>query len=154
MAWSNSKVFVAFIEDALENTSAFALLTDTHKVALFDNDITPDNTVATANSILNAGQWTQAGNEVADGTNWDAGGEPLTGVTFAPTTNVLKFDAADTPQGGATCTLANVYGGFVHDSSVANHGLSFHYFGGINGVTAGTFSVVWHTSGIFTITLT
>jgi hypothetical protein len=154
MAWSNSKVFVSFIEDALENTSAFALVADTHKVALYDNDITPDNTVATANTIYNAGQWTASGNEVSDGTNWDAGGEPLTGVTFAPTTNVLKFDATDTPQGGATCTLANVYGGLVHDSSVANHGLSYHYFGGANGVTAGTFSVVWHASGIFTITLT
>ena len=154
MAWSNSKVFVAPIEDALENTLALAILTDTHKVALFDNDITPDNTVSAALSTLNAGQWVQAGNEVSDGTNWDAGGEPLTALTFAAAANVLKFDALDTPQGGATCTLANVYGGFVHDSTAGNRGLSFHYFGGANGVTGGTFSVVWHTSGIFTITLT
>jgi len=154
MPWSNSKVFVSFIEDALENTSAFALAADVPKCALYDNDITPDNTVSTANTIYNAGQWTASGNEVADGTNWDAGGEPITTPTFVPTGNVLKFDGVDTPQGGATCTLANVYGCLNHDSSVANHGLSFHYFGGINGVTAGTFSVIWHTSGIFTITLT
>jgi hypothetical protein len=154
MAWSASKIFVSFIEDALENTAALDLNSDTFKCALFDNDITPDNTVSTANSTLNAGQWTQAGNEVSDGTNWDAGGEPITTTTFAPTAAVLKFDGDNTPQGGATCTLANVYGGFVHDSSVGNQGVSFHYFGGVNGVTAGTFSVVWHTSGIFTLTLT
>jgi len=154
MVWSASKIFVSFIEDALENTAALDLNSDTFKCALYDNDITPDNTAATANTLLNAGQWTQAGNEVADGTNWDAGGEPLTSVTFAPTAAVLKFDATDTPQGGATCTLANVYGAFVHDSSVGNQGVSFHYLGGVNGVTAGTFSVVWHGSGILTITLT
>lgn len=153
MAWSNSKVFVSFIEDALENTAALDLNSDTFKCALYDNDITPSQTAATADTLLNAGQWVQAGNEVADGTNWDAGGEPLTGVTFAPTANVLKFDAVDTPQGGATCTLANVYGAFIHDSSVSNQGVCYLYLGGANGVTAGTFTVVYHSSGIFTITL-
>ena len=154
MAWANSKVFVATIEDALENTIALAVAADAHKAALYDNDITPDNTVSAANTAYNAGQWTAAGNEVSDGTNWDAGGEPLTTVTFSPTSNVLKFDADNTPQGGASCTLANVFGGLVYDDTVADRGLSYHYFGGSNGVTGGTFTVIWHASGIFTITLT
>ena len=66
MAWTNSKIFMAFVEDALENTAALALDTDIPKVALYDNDITPDQTVATANSIFNAGVWASAGNEVFD----------------------------------------------------------------------------------------
>jgi hypothetical protein len=30
--------------------------------------------------------------------------------------------------------------------------VSFHYFGGSNSVTDGTFTIVWHSSGIFTAT--
>ena len=100
MAWSASKIFVAFIEDCLENTTAMDIDSHTFKAALYDNDITPDQTVASANTAYNAGQWTASGNEVADGTEWDAGGEPLTTVTFAPTAATLKFDADNTPSGG------------------------------------------------------
>ena len=153
MAWSASKIFVSFIEDALENTDAKNLVSDTFKAALYDNDITPDQTVATANTVYNAGQWTAAGNEVADGTEWDAGGEPLTGVTFAPTANVLKFDAADTPSGGTSATLANVFGCLVYDDTVADRGICYNYFGGTNSVTDGTFTIVWNAAGIFTLTL-
>ena len=153
MAWSASKIFVAFIEDALENTDAKNIVSDTMKAALYDNDITPDNTVATANTVYNAGQWTASGNEVADGTEWDAAGEPLTGVTFAPTANVLKFDAADTPSGGTSATLANVFGCLVYDDTVSDRGLCYNYFGGTNSVTDGTFTIVWNAAGIFTLTL-
>ncbi len=154
MAWSASKIFVAFIEDALENTDAKSIVTDTHKAALYDNDITPDNTVSTANTVYNAGQWAIAGNEVSDGAEWAAGGVALTGVTFAPTAAVLKFDATDTPSTGSSATLANVYGCLVYDTTVSNRGLCYNYFGGTNSVTDGTFTIVWNAAGIFTITLT
>jgi hypothetical protein len=152
MAWSASKIFMAFLEDTLENTAAHALGSDTFKAALYDNDITPDQTVATANTIYNAGQWTAAGNEVSDGTEWDAAGEPLTGVTVAFASNVFKFDATDTPSGGSSATLANVYGGLVYDDTVSDHGICYLYFGGVNSVTDGTFTVIYHSSGIMTIT--
>jgi hypothetical protein len=153
MAWTESKIFVAYIEDSLENTAALDLNSDTFKAALYDNDITPSQTAATASTLYNAGQWTAAGNEVADGTEWDAGGEPLTGVTFAPTAAVLKFDATDTPSGGSSATLANVYGCLVYDDTVGDQGVCYNYFGGVNSVTDGTFTIVWNSSGIFTITL-
>ena len=156
MAWSNSKVFMATIEDVFENTTAFDANADTFKAALYDNDITPDQTVASANTAYNAGQWASAGNEVSDGTEWDAAGEPLTSVTSAFASNVYKFDAADTPSGGSSATLANVYGCLVYDDSlttpVADQGISFHYFGGANSVVDGTFTIVWHASGIFSAT--
>ena len=157
MAWSNSKVFVAFIEDLMENTTAMDLNSDTFKAALYDNDITPDAsiTATSANTAYNAGQWAIAGNEVSDGTNWDAGGEPLTSVTSVAAASTYTFDAADTPQGGATTTLADVYGCLVYDDTittpVADQGVCFNYFGGVQGVTAGTFTIVWNASGIFTI---
>jgi len=55
MAWTNSKMFRQFIADAVLNVAAFDLDTDTFKVALYDNDITPDNDVTAANSAYNVG---------------------------------------------------------------------------------------------------
>ena len=159
MAWANSKVFGALIEDTLENTSAIDLNSDTFKAALYDNDITPTEIAASADTAYNAGQWTAAGNEVADGTNWDAGGEPLTSVTSERAgvtgSHVYTFNAADTPQGGATTTLAGVHGCLVYSDTiatpVADQGVCYNYFGGAQGVTAGTFTIVWNASGIFSI---
>ena len=156
MAWTNSKVFVSTAEDVWENTTAMDLLVGTWKVALFDTTPTPSQTVASAATAYATGVWVTT-DEVADGTNWDAGGEPLTGQTFTPASNVLTLDATDTPQGGASTTLAGVFGCLVYDDAlttpVANQGLSYHYFGGSQGVTSGTFSVVWHANGLMTITL-
>lgn len=156
MAWSNSKVFMALFEDILENTTAMDLNSDTFKCALYDNDITPDQTVTSANTAYNAGQWTASGNEVSDGTEWDAAGEPLTGVTSTRSSNVYTFDATDTPSSGSSATLANVYGCLVYDDTittpVADQGVSYHYFGGVNSVTNGALTVIWHGSGIFSIT--
>lgn len=151
MAWSNSKVFAAFVLNTLDRGVAFDLDTDVPKVALYDNDITPDNTVTLANTAYNAGQWTATGNEVTD-TNWPAGGVVLSGHDVTQTSNVIKFDATDTTH-SSTVTLANVHGCLVYDDTVTgDYGISYHYFGGSNGVTGGTFTVVWNTSGIFTIT--
>ena len=157
MAWSNSKIFSAFVTDVMNNTTAMDLNADTFMAVLYDNDITPDQTVASANTAYNAGQWTASGNEVADGTEWDAGGEPLTSVTSTFASNVYTFDAANTQSGGTSATLANVFGCLVYDTTiatpVADQGVCYNYFGGTNSVTDGTFTIVWHTSGIFSLTL-
>ena len=157
MAWSNSKIFVAFIEDTLEQTAAIDLNTHSFKVALYDNDITPDQTVASNVPAYNTGQWTASGNEVSDTTEWPATGQALDSVTFAPTSNVLKFDAADEVSDGTSATLANVYGCLIYDDTittpVADQGICYLYFGGPNSVTDGTFTVVFNTNGIFTLTL-
>jgi hypothetical protein len=157
MAWSASKIFVSTIEDMLENTTALDLNNDSFKVALYDNDITPDQTVTSANTAYNVGQWVSTGNEVFDGAEWPSTGQALDSVTFAPTTNVLKFDAADEVSTGTSATLANVYGCLIYDDTVATpvnkQGICYLYFGGVNSVTDGTFTVVFNASGIFTITL-
>jgi hypothetical protein len=156
MAWSASKIFVATIEDILENTTAMDLNSDTFKAALYDNDITPSQTVTSANTAYNAGQWTASGNEVADGAEWAAGGVALGSVTFGSASNVLTFDAADTAS-GSSATLAAVFGCLVYDDTiaapVADQGLSYHYFGGTQSVTDGTFTVVWSASGVLSLTL-
>lgn len=158
MAWSGSKVFGALLEDVLQSTQDHNVASGTPKAALYNNSITPDETVTSANTAYNAGQWANT-NEVDDGTNWDAGGEPLTSTTHARTgatgSHVFTYDAADTPQGGASCTLADVYGCLVYDDAqttpVADAGYCYNYFGGVQSVAAGTFTIVWDTNGVFQI---
>lgn len=154
MAWSNSKVFMATIEDILENTCAMDLDSDTFKVALFNNSITPSQTVASASTAYNAGVWT-TGNELSDSTNWPAAGVALSSKTSGFSSNVYTFDAADTAS-PSPATLSNVYGCLIYDDTlttpVADQGLSYHYFGGANAVSGGTFSVIWNASGILQLT--
>lgn len=156
MAWSASKIFVATLEDILENTTAVDLNSDTFKAALYDNDITPDQTVASANTAYNAGQWASSGNEVSESGQWATGGVSLSGVSSSFSSNVYTFDATDTASGSAA-DLANVYGVLVYDDTistpVADQGLCYNYLGGSNSVVNGTFTVVWHASGILSYTL-
>lgn len=158
MAWSASGIFAAMIVDTFAGTQVQDLNapSDTIKSALYDNDITPDKTVASANTAYNAGQWTASGNEVADGAEWAAGGVALASPTFTQASGVAKFDGTDTAS-GSSATLANVYGCLNYNDTdttpVADPGICYNYFGGTNSVTDGTLTVVWHSSGIFTITV-
>ena len=157
MAWTDSRVFAAMLTDALAGTAAFDLNSDTLKAALYDNAITPDQTVTSANTAYDVGQWASA-NEVSDGTNWDAAGEPLTSVTVSHATGVMTMDAADLQQGGASCTLADVHGCLIYDDTlaapVADQGVCYIYFGGVNGVSSGNFVIQWSGSGIMTLDTT
>jgi Flp pilus assembly protein CpaB len=151
---ANSKIFSAFITDALNRTAPFDLNADTPKVALFNNTGTPDQTVAAASTAYNTGQWVTA-NEVSNG-GWTAAGLALASITSTFSSNVYTFDAADTANGSAA-TLAAVFGCLVYDDTittpVADQGMSYHSFGGTQSVTAGTFTVVWNAAGIITLTL-
>ena len=151
MSWTNSKVFIHTMEDALENTVALDADTDTFKAALYNNSITPDQNVASASTAYNAGVWGVA-NEQTD-TNWPAGGRPLS-VTSSAASGVYTFDSTDT-AGAGNVTLANVYGCLVYDDSMtspADQGWCYNYFGGVQSVTAGTFTIVWHTNGVMNLT--
>jgi len=157
MAWTASKIFSALVTDLMNNTTAIDLNTDASlKVALYDNDITPDQTVTSANTAYNVGQWVTTGNEVSDGAEWAVGGVALASVTSTFTSNVYTFDAANTAS-GTSATLLAVFGCLVYDDTiatpVADQGLCYNYFGGTNSVTDGTFTVIWHASGIFALTL-
>jgi len=156
MAWSASKIFSAYITDVLNNVTAIDLDTDALlEVALFDNTITPSQTVTSANSAYAAGVWASGG--VSDATGWPALGRPLASVTSTFTSNVFTFTAANTVSANAVTTLINAYGCLVYDKTittpVSGQGICFNYFGGANSVTAGTFTVVWNASGIFALTL-
>jgi hypothetical protein len=128
---------------------------DTFKVALFDNTITPSQTVASASTAYGTGVWASGG--VLDASGWPAVGRDLASVTSTFSTNVYTFDAADTVSANSSTTLTNAYGCLVYDDTittpVADQGVCYNYFGGANSVTAGTFTVVWNAAGIFALTL-
>lgn len=155
MGWTNSKIFTATITDIMNKTSSgLDLNADTIESALFDNTITPSQTVASASTAYAAGVWASGG--VSDSSGWPALGRPLASVTSTFASNVYTFDAADTVSANSTTTLTNAYGTLIYDHSagtVTDQGICYNYFGGANSVTAGTFTVVWNSSGIFALTL-
>lgn len=156
MAWTNSKMFRAYIADIFDNTTAMDLGTDVPKVALYGTGITPDNDVTAANSAFNVGQWVTGG-EIFEAGQWASGGVALAGTSLnSATADVVFYDANDTASGSAA-DLAAVFGCLVYDDTittpVADQGISYNYFGGSNSVVNGTFTVVWHTNGIWRMTL-
>lgn len=150
----NSKIFSAFLTDALNQTAAFDLNSHTLRVALFGNTGTPDQTVASASTAYGAGQWT-TGNETANG-GWSVAGLSLASVTSGFASNVYTLDAADTANGSAA-TIADTRGCLIYDDTlttpVADQGICFLSFGGQQAVTAGTLTIVYNASGVLTLTL-
>jgi hypothetical protein len=159
MAWSASAIFREFLITAYQaaGTGFTGLDSDTVKVSLHNNSITPDKDAAVASTGFNTGVWTTT-NEVTDATNWVSGGRALASKTFTtPSSGVAMFDAADL-AGGGNVTLASVFGCFVYDDTitagtVADQGVCFNYFGGSQSVTAGTFTIVWSANGILRVTV-
>jgi len=156
---ANSNIFRQWIADSLGPTASFAGKwatgsPDTYKAALYNDTTTPDKTVAAASSAYNTGVWVVA-NERTD-TNWPAGGRAITSPTFTSTGSTITYDGADT-SGAGNVTLTNVYGDLFYDDTlttpVADQGAAFHSFGGIQQVTAGTFTIQWNASGIMQVTV-
>lgn len=152
MAWTNSRVFQQTVLDALGNTAAIDFDADVPKVALFDNTITPSQTVSAANSAYGAGVWASGG--VSDASGWPAAGRPLASITWLASAGTCTYDAADTASANSTTTLAANYGCLVYDDTlttpVADQGLCYLYFGGAQQVTNGTYTLVWPGAGIMT----
>lgn len=160
MAWTDSRIFRQFVADTLAGTAVFDLdaPSDTYKVALYNNSITPDKDATAALSAYNASTsaWLTA-NEVFQAGQWAQAGVALTSMTITtPATGVIMFDAADTASSSAA-TLASVYGCLVYNDTkttpVADQGVCFNYFGGVNSVTNGTLTVVWNASGLWRISV-
>lgn len=164
MAWTDSRIFRAFLQNNMLKDPAGStptgytnLVSDTVKVALFNNSVTPDRDAVVGSTGYNTGTWT-TGNEVVDATNWVAGGRALSGDAYtASAGGVVMYDGTDL-AGGGTVTLAATHGCLVYDDTitagtVADQGACFNYFGGAQQVTAGTFTIVWNANGIFRFTV-
>ena len=157
MAWTESSIFRAHLSAALEPETGPGIpqwggVAQAYKVALFDLSAvgvptTPDKTVARAATAYNGGVWIPA-NEVVDsaGTEWPATGLPLTWALATRFTSAgadVIFDADDTASTGLV-TLANVHGDLVYNDAMADKaGAAYHWFGGPQQVTSGTFTIIW-----------
>lgn len=159
MAFTASAIFREWVSQMFQvsGTTYTGLDSDTVKAALFNNTGTPDKDAAVASTGYNTGAWVTA-NEVTGASEWVAGGRALASKTFTtPSTGVFMFDAADL-TGVATVTMSGIMGCLVYDDTltagtVADQGVSFHWFGGAQSVTAGTFSVIWNASGLIRFTV-
>jgi hypothetical protein len=138
-----------------------------YKVALFGtfgDPVAPpehDKNVSAAESVYGTGaEWLLADEIIDTGPDapngWPAGGLALTGTALDTTTpDEIVFDAADLP-GDDVLTLLAVYGNLLYwvgvpASAPPSRGLAFHSYGGSQGVTAGTFTIIWNTAGIMRI---
>jgi hypothetical protein len=138
-------------------TSFSSLSADTIDVALFNDTTTPSKSAALTSTLYNTGVWVTA-NEVIDtgGSNWAAGGRALASKAFSIDTgsSSVCFQAAAL-AGAGNVTIASAFGCLVYDATTTGtpvkQGLCYNSFGGsAQGVTAGTFTIVWATVGALT----
>ena len=130
--------------NALKNTLALDLDSDTIKIMLVTSSYTPDFGAHDFKGDVS--------NEVS-GTNYTAGGNTLGSVTLTQTGGTIKFDAADTSWSSATITSAR--GAVIYDDTITDDPLiAYIDFGADFSSSNGTFTIAFNASGIFTIDLT
>lgn len=152
MAFGGSGFFSQTIHDILGNTAAMDLNTDSFKVALYPNTITPDYTVTAANTAYGVGQYI-AGNELDDPANWPTGGPALVSNALtqeSPAAGQVKWAANNVSQ--ASTSITDARGCLVYDDTlttpVADQGLLVVDFGSLFTTTNGTFAITWDSNGI------
>jgi len=120
---------------------------DTIKVALVTSAYTPNQDTHD--------YWDDVVSNEATGTGYTAGGATLGSktVTYTSGTNVTAFDAADVSW--TTSTITARYAVIYDDTPGTNATkplIGYVDFGSDQSSSAGTFSIVWNASGIFTTT--
>lgn len=165
MAWTGSGVFAQYLVSTLGTrlTGDLGLVSaNEHRVALFNDSITPDKDATAANARYGAGAWASGGVSDSSGNgNWDLVGRVMAGKgVTTPVAGKVRFSATNT-GGGGTLTITNAFGALIYNDSVAqagppnvsDQGVCFNYFGGAQSVTGGTFTIIWSANGIFEITV-
>ncbi len=132
------------------------LETDTIKLALIDNVITPLVDTATPTWDGTSSQ-DYDGNEVApiDGVEYVAGGVTISGPELIRAAAVATFDDDD-----SNISIAQDAGGFTNarwgilysDTATAKNAIGFLDLGAVVSQVAGTLAINWNASGILTIT--
>ena len=147
MAVSGSGLFVATFIDVLDATQlAVDLSLSTNKWAMFTNSITPNYTTDTAYGVApyNA-------NEVS-GTGYTAGGAVTASPTLTGASGIMTYDQADTSW--TTSTITNARCALLYSDALAgNNAICLVDFAADYSTVAGTFTIQWNASGVFTIDL-
>lgn len=151
MAVSSSGLFINTFKKCFDGTDlVLDWVNDTVKCALFTNSITPNfSTDASYNvSPYNANQ--------VSGTGYTTGGVTMAGKTLTESpTGSLMFDGNDVQWSGATFSGARA--ALIWDDTQTSPVDAVVCLVNLNadyGVTAGTFTIQWATTGIFAIDIT
>ncbi len=152
MAVTASGLYLTTWKSALNGTIVLNLDLETHKLALFNNTITPNFNTDTAYGVApyNA-------NEVS-GTGWAAGGVALTTTTLDITTTsgTFVYDAADVSV--ASTTLTNARCALIYaDALAGNDAFLLVNFAADFSTVNGTFGIQWAapaSGGVFNIDMT
>ena len=129
--------------NALKNTLALDLDSDTIKIMLVTSSYTPDFGAHDFKADVT--------NEVS-GTGYTSGGNTLSSLALTQTSGTIKFDAADTSWSSATIT--NARGAVIDDSLTDDPLIAYIDFGSDFSSSNGTFTIAFNAGGIFTIDLT
>ena len=133
-----SGIYIVFKGDLMEKMVDIGDGGDTIKVALLDDS----HTFTEGNAV-----WGDVSTNEVSGDGYVAGGATLAGqaVTEAATT---KWDGTDTAWAAASFTA---YHAVIYDTTNTSSLICSIDFGGAKTVSAGTFTIQWHASGIITL---
>ena len=142
-----SGVYGATLEDIIDNDTAIDWTADSQVAQLNTDTHTPNFNTHTSETDLT--------NEVS-GTGYSAPGNALDSPTSTATSGTLTMDAND--EAWTTATFSNAEGASIFDDTIttptADPLLVTSDFGAAYSVTAGTFTIQWNASGIWTIDYT
>lgn len=143
MAVTASGFYLLSLEKALIDTLGESYEAEDNKGLLISNSATPDFNLHDFRDDIT--------NEVT-GTNWAAGGVALTGTELTISGGTLTFDATDVSVATTTIDNARAYVHYTNVGAAATDQLLYLInFGGDASTVAGTFSIVWSASGIWTL---
>lgn len=143
MSITASGLYGLTLEKMLCNTAAIDLEAETNKVALVEDGYTPD---FNAHDFYN-----DLTNEVS-GTGYTVGGKAYTSTEVTLSGGVLTYDAADVSW--TTSTISNAMAAVGYADAVADELIFLADFVTAASTSAGTFTIQWNASGIFTLDYT
>lgn len=144
MAWTASGLYVTNFIDVFDATQlAINMSLSTHKIAMYNNTLTPNFSSDVTYS---------ATNEVT-GTGYTAGGQVIVSPTNTESpAGSYMYDMAD--QVWAAPTSVTARGAILYADALADQLICGINFGSDFTSTAGTFTIQWAAAGVFAIDLT
>lgn len=144
MSITASGLFGLTLEKCLNNGAAINLEAETYKCAMITDTETPNfDTDAT---------WADLSANEVSGAGYTAGGVAYTSTEITLSGGTLKYDAADVSW--ASSTITSAMAGVGYASGVADELIFLSDFVTAASTTAGTFTIQWNASGIFTLDYT
>lgn len=140
MAITGSGLYGLTLEKFFNNGAALNLEAENNKVCMVTDSYT--------HAYDTHDFYNDLTNEVS-GTGYTAGGAALTSTEITLSGGVLKYDAADVAW--TTSTITNAMAGVLYADAVTDELILLSDFVTAASTTAGTFTIVWSASGIFTL---